>query len=368
MFDLTRHPYFKPWKNPENGIVSYLLTERIAPVQMPFYFTNPSVSPDGRYLWFYTAFPPNPQKMLGCVSLNPDDPWIRSYPQAGFGNASPMVAPDGSGVYFTCENEIVFMNTEGETKTVCALPEDYISHRPLYRLATHLSMSCDGRYFLLDGELGNLFFVGLAEIATGQVRILHEFPYCHDHGLFSPVDPKLFLLPRDWMRDRATGRYVPMEMRLWVMDVDQTVYRNLRPQVWEGHPNNTAHEWWSRDGKVCYVDYAEGIYECDPNTLETEHVWKRPICHGHCDSVRRYYCADQSPYLWGKEPVKILFYDRVRGIEKEIVGDMPPPPIKGRTYHLDPHPHFTPDDSAVVYMTTVAGTVDVAVTPVEPLK
>ena len=372
-YSLKQHPYFKLWENPSNGIGSYILEKRIAPIQQPFYFTNPSISPNGEYLWFYTAFPPNPQKMLGCVCLNPEMPWIRSYPQAGFSNASPMVAPDSSGIYFTCNESVMYMNLDGEIRTVLTLPEEYIGHRYLDRLATHLSMSCDNKYFILDGQIGNVFFVALGNISTGEVKILHEFSYCHDHAQFSPTDPKLFLLPRDWMRDPVTGRYIFMEMRLWLMDTEQTIYRNLRPDIWEGHSNNTAHEWWSMDGKVCYVDYAEGVYQCDPYTLNTEHVWKRPLCHAHCDPSGRYYCADQSPYAWSTSPVQILFYDRLTCLETEIVSALPFLPMikqsfNNRNYHLDPHPHFSPDGSAVVYMTTVMNQIDVAITPIDQLK
>ena len=53
--------------------------------------------------------------------------------------------------------------------------------------------------------------------------------------------------------------------------------------------------------------------------------------------------------------------------EKHIVSAMPPPPMSRDPYHLDPHPHFSPDDSQIIYMTTVLGNIDVAVTPVEQL-
>ena len=369
-YDLSCHPYFTAWKNPANGTVSYLLTKRVAPQQWPFYFTNPSISPDGRYLWFYAAHYPNPQKFLGCVCLDPDDPWIKAYPQAGFDMISPMVSPDSKGIYFACREKIWYMDLQGNLTRVITLPPEYIKNRHLFHLVNHLSLSCDGRYFLLDGLAGNVFFVGKGDVKTGEVTILHEFDNCHDHAQFSPVDPNRFLLARDWRRDPATGRYVFMEMRLWLMDLQQTLYRPLCPDFWEGHDGDTAHEWWCKDGKVCFVNYAKGVFKVDPDTREQEHVWKRPVCHAHCDAEGFYFCADQSPYLWKKEPVKILFYDRKHNSEKEIVSAMPPPPVDmdDRMYHLDPHPHFSPDGTAIVYMSTVSGNVDVAVTPTEQLK
>jgi hypothetical protein len=101
MHDLSRHPYFERWRDPGSGIVSYLLKERVAPIQQTFYFTNSSVSRDEDWLWFYAGFPPNRQQMLGCVSLDPDRPSIRLFPQAGFSTRSPMVAPEGDAASFS---------------------------------------------------------------------------------------------------------------------------------------------------------------------------------------------------------------------------------------------------------------------------
>ena len=36
MYDLSRHPFFKAWTDPESSVTSYILTERVAPVQFPF--------------------------------------------------------------------------------------------------------------------------------------------------------------------------------------------------------------------------------------------------------------------------------------------------------------------------------------------
>ena len=49
---------FTPVTHPESGVTIHVLTRRVAPVQQGFYFVNDSMSADGRYLWFYCAFPP----------------------------------------------------------------------------------------------------------------------------------------------------------------------------------------------------------------------------------------------------------------------------------------------------------------------
>jgi hypothetical protein len=363
MFDLSKHPFFKEYIDPRSGITSYILKERVATVQLPFYYTNSSISADGELLWFYAAFPPNPNRFLGCASLNPENAWIRYYPQSSFNGASPLITPDNSGVWFSSGNGVYFMDTQGSVKTVGIIPESYIKNRYIYWLSTHLSLSADNKYLLLDGHIGDIFFVSLVDVKTGEFTLLHEFSYVHDHALFSPANPKLFLFPRDWSRNPSSGDYMFMEKRVWVMDTDLTMYKDLRPEAWEGHGHNTAHEWWTKSGLVCYVDYEEGIYECDPLNLETKHVWRRPVCHAHCNYSSEFFCADQTPYNWHNEPVQILLYDRKNQRETPIVSAMPQPPMPREPYHLDPHPHFSSNDEFIVYMTTVNNMIDVAITP-----
>ena len=367
MHDLSKHPYFEPWQDPITGVESFVLTERAAPVQQSFYFTNSSVSADEQWLWFYAAFPPNRQRALAVVCLDPANPVIEYYPQAGFSAASPMVAPEGNAAYFCMSNGVYKLDLTGEVQTICTVPDDYIGHRQFNRIATHLTMSADSKYFLLDGDLGNLWWVGAGDIETGEVRVLREFGLHHNHAQFSPTDPDLFLIPQDWWKDKVTGQHFRMNHRLWLMNVGQTRFEPVCPKDWYDANARASHEWWSKDGMVCWNDYTKGTHECDPYTLEVTHVWKRELCHAHCSADRRYWCADESPYKWATQPVEILFYDRQTQLETAIVSAMPEPPIHRNTYHLDPHPQFSPADSWVVYTTTVRGAVDVALSPVQGL-
>lgn len=365
--NLAKHPFFERWVDPASGIESFILRERVAPIQQSFYFTNPGVSPDGKWLWFYASFPPNRQGMLGVVSLDPDKPEAKLFPQAGFTGASPMITPESDGAYFCMANHVYRVGIDGSTRVMCTLPEEYIGKRNYSQIATHLTMSADRKYFLLDGDLGNFWWVGIGDIRTGEVTILKEFGNCHNHALFSPTDPKLFLIPEDWWCDKISGRYFKYDHRLWLMDIDQKRYEIVRPKDWDcGRTANASHEWWSADGMVCWNDYALGTYECDPYTLKTAHVWKRSLCHAHCSFDRRFWCADESPYRWKTKPVEILFFDRELNRDVQIVSAMPLPPVPRDMYHLvDPHPHFSPKDSWVVYTTTVRGQVDVALSSVE---
>lgn len=363
-YNLEAHPFFEPWTDPESGVTSYILTERVAPVQQTFYFTNSGVSPDEKWLWFYTAFPPGAPKTLGVVSLDPDNPMIRHFPGDTFSGASPMVAPEGDAVYFCLGLSVWRQPLEGEPKVICSLDEAWVNKRRLRRLATHLTLSADGRYFLLDGDIGDHWWVGLGDRKTGEVEILKEFARHHNHAQFSTVDPEIFLIAQDWWNDPVTGQHFPYDHRIWLMDINQTIFEPLRPRDWVGHGTAASHEWWSKDGFICWADYKEGAFECDLDDRVARKVWQGALCHVHCDPTRRYWCADESPYKWDEKPCEILFYDRERDEEVKIVSGLPRPLYPRSQYHLDPHPQFSPQGFWVAYTTSVRGMVDVALTSV----
>ena len=69
MLDLSKHPYFKPWRDPKTEALSYILTEHVAPIQFPVYFTNSSFSHNGQFLCFYAAFPPAPALFVFAIRV-----------------------------------------------------------------------------------------------------------------------------------------------------------------------------------------------------------------------------------------------------------------------------------------------------------
>ena len=364
--DLDGHPCFERWEDPESGVRSYLLRERLAPVQQSFYFTNPSLSADGRHLWLHAAFPPTPQRILGVVDL--DTGTTRLHPQSGFSAESPMVEPDGTSVLYCARDTVWRLHADGRTEPVFTVPADYVAGRELRRVATHLTRSADGRYLLLDGEVGNHWFAAIADPASGSFRVVKEFIHHHNHAQFSPVDPGLFTIAMDHFHDRVTGRRYHYDHRIWLLDIEDRAFECLTPETYCKHLTGISHEWWSGDGRVCWVGYALGAFELDLGDRKPVHVWKEPLCHAHCNANRTFWCADESPYHWHKRPCKILFFDRARDRVTPIVTAMPEPTAPRKWYHIDPHPQFSPDGEWIIYTTTVAGRTDVALCPVAQFR
>jgi len=365
-YDLSGHPHFQAWTDPESGITSYILSERVAPVQENFYFVNSGISADERWLWFYAAFPPGPTRTLGVVSLDPQQPLIRHFPAAQLTSGAPMVAPEGDAAFFAQAPSVWRQPLEGAPSIVCTVDPDWINHRQIRRLASHLTLSADGRYFLLDGDIGRHWWVGVGDRQTGEVKVLYEFARHQNHAQFSTTAPKMFLIAQDWWHDRDTGQYFPYDHRIWLMDIDQTIFEPLQPRDWYRHGTAASHEWWSKDGLICWVDYEEGAFECELNDRVACKVWQGPLCHAHCDATRRYWVADESPYKWGTKPCQLLFYDREADRRATIVSSMPLHPLRRRYgVDTDPHPSFSPQGTYIAYTTPVRGTVDVAVVPVD---
>lgn len=363
---LAAHPHFEEFIDPQSGTKSFFLKEVVAPVQQSFYYTQPSLSDDEKWLWLMTAWPPAPARALAAVSMDPGKPEVRQYPQAQFPTAMPLLSPNG-GVWFGSGVSIYRMDLEGKTESVFTLPEDFVAGRRLDRLATHLSLSADKRFFLLDGSFGSRWFVGTAELANGEFRLIREFDTHHNHALFSPLDPGLFTIAHDQFTHPLTGEFLHHTKRTFLMDISGNHYSCINPQFTCSPFHGACHEWWSKDGKICFIDYDTGAYQFDPQTDETVHVWNEPLCHAHCSSDRRFWCADESPYKWREQPCKVLLYDRETGRRTEIQSAMPM--VNGdywatrKTYHIDPHPQVSPRDSFIVYTATNCGRVTVALAP-----
>ncbi len=367
--DLARHPYFQPWVDPESGITSYLLSERVAPLQKAWYYHTPSVSDDNRWLWFYASFPPSRQWFPAAVCLDPDDPRFRTFP--GFvGGGNPVLIDGGSAAYVTSKDEIYRQPLDGQPELIFKMPGDVTQGRHLFTLVTDLSISADGKYFVLDSRIGNRWLISTVEIATGEITPLRWFHRCHHHAVFSPTDPEQILVGQGPYVDAVTGDKGNMDIRLWIMDTKRTYYEPLQEDMWFGRNSMSCHEWFTADGKIQWVDYWNGLFEVDPHAdpRKRELFWEhKDLCHGQTEKTLRYSVADENPYKRNeKAPCRVLLYDRTRGEYVPIVSSMigaPLPPGHWRAYHLDPHPHFSADGSLVVYTSTVADRVDVAVTP-----
>ncbi|MCC5830068.1 MAG: hypothetical protein JJU36_11535 [Phycisphaeraceae bacterium] len=372
--DLTRHPYFESWRDPDSGVESFILTRRAGPFQRSNYYTTPSLSRDGRWLWFTVASPPTRSWTLAACCLDADEPRMVHFPHIVPGG-NPLVLPEGDRVYVPVNESIYMQPVNGPPERVFRLPDELIANRRLDRLVTTLTMSADGRHFLLDAAIGNRWLIAVADRRTGEVTPLRWFFRNYHHAMFSPIDPDLFMIGQGPWHDPVSGEKGNIDIRMWLMDRGGTRFEPVQSDLWFNHNCESCHEWWTPDGMVNWCDYRDGVYEVDvtrpvgdrPRSL----IWPRPLIHAHCCARRRLYVGDYHPYRWSEDrPCAVWFFDRKTGRELAIASAMPMPPIEPRelrAFHLDPHPQISPDGAHAIYTTSVRGAVDVAITPLAPL-
>lgn len=367
---LDAHPHFSRWEDPESGVVNYVLTERVAPVQRGLYFATPSISPDGHWLWFAAVFPPSRRSLMAVVSLDPSHPEIRMFPQAAV-TGNPLVSRTNGGIYLPIDDAIYLMDTEGGMERVFRMPEDILEKRRLFRLVTDLTLSCDGKHLLLDSVIGDKTLISVVELATGELTPVRWLDRDLHHSQFSLHDPALLMLGESPFMDPITGVKTPIDRRMWLMNVSGDLCEPLFDDLHFGQNCWTCHEWWTPDGHVQWCDYEVGIYEADLATRERRLIWPHPMIHGQLDPTGRFICGDHDPYKWSDtEPCGVFLYDRDRQKDIALASGMPWLTGGGedsdtRVLHLDPHPHFSPDSKYVVYTGTMLGHTNVVLASVE---
>ncbi|MDQ3657679.1 MAG: oligogalacturonate lyase family protein [Chloroflexota bacterium] len=361
---------FTAWTDPQSGVTSYLLDQRVAPQQLTFYFVNSGMTDDGRYIWFYAAFPPAGNERDGRTLgvFDADTGATHHFPDSQFSSGSPMVDPTTGEVYWVSGLEIWKRSPDPDAEAVLvnSIPTELMRDRRPHRIATHLTMSADRRFVNIDGQVGREWFLGAAPLDGGQVEIWQRFDRNHNHAQFSPTDPDLMLIAQDWWHDVVTGEHAYYQDRLWLIRRGE----EARPILPDDPSDRRTHEWWGADGRhVWYVDYDRGTERVDVATGERENIWPGGTCHSYCDRSGRYLVGDIGTYSWARTGCRVAFFNTETGREVDIVsvGCMPEPEGGRRRYHVDPHPRFCADDRYICYTTTIHGRADVAIVPVAEL-
>ena len=389
MFTPATSRHFTARRDPESGVLFYVLSTRIAPVQQGFYFVNSGYSDDGRYLWFYCAFPPSLSRTLAVIDFLTDA--IHHFPDTD-GGGWAVEGSTGNLWWGTAQG--IFMRSPhpgDKAIKIADLPKEAIKARA-GSAGTHLTFTPDGKEVLLDIQTGQGSLIGTLSVSTGEFRKWYRtekgVPY--NHAQLCPTNPDLCLCAHEYSYDAQAGVDVPPPLteegfypRLQLIGRDGS--REMRPPL----GNYATHEWWSADGKSIF--YCNNKGDEDQGGLlvrdrlgdsKPEAVCSIPIpggvgtWHGHCTADEKYFVADGSYFSMGRSCWRgcestVRFYNTetrklltVVTLNPVVEGWTPDNPCP---YHIDPHPRFVLNDTLITFTTTVCGRVDLAVVPVESL-
>lgn len=363
MIDLTNRHLFTAVTHPDSGVTSHVLTKRVAPVQQGFYYVNDSMSADGRYLWFYCAFPPSLFKTLGVVDLHTGE--VRHFPETQFKAESPYVDP-ATGEAFWSSGSAVWRRGAAANESaslVNQLPEEVSEGRPVRYLGTHLTRSADGKAFFIDAGIGLQYVFGALPLNGGDFDFWWRFDRCHNHAQLSPTDAGEVLFAQEIHNDPITGLTLPITNRLWTMRKGQPP----RP-ILQHDPKCVTHEWWDPDGKhVWCVDGNDTWRVCTVDGNVEKIAFPRHCWHSHTTRDGSLIVGDSNNGFFRGCASTVHFMNRNTGKVIVIAEHAERLDYAGRHYHIDPHPRFCCNDRYVIFTTTVRDQVDVAIVSVEHL-
>ncbi|MFA6294592.1 MAG: hypothetical protein WC637_22560 [Victivallales bacterium] len=351
---------FTKWGDPKSGAESYILNPGPIPFAQSFYFVNTSYTNDGRYLWFYCAFPPSEMKCLGLVDFETDS--VRFLPETQFLDASPMIDLESGEAYWISKTELWKISPLPGAKSECLnrFPDELAKNRRPHRISTHLTFSADRKFVNLDAQIGNEWFVGAFPLDGRSPEIWQKITdCCANHEQFSPTDPDLMMFANDGWNDAATGEKHDYAKRIWLIRKGS----KAEPVFKEDTPMH-GHEWWDPNGKtIWYINYGTGTERVDIKSGKRELVWPgKHVSHSHSDVDGKYIVSDVSAHNLRGE-CKVEFVDLVARKSIDIVSSMPPMHELKR-YHIHPHPQFCMKDKYICYTTTVTDRVSLALIPV----
>ena len=366
--DLSNRRLFTPVTHPESGVTIYVLTRKVAPVQEAFYFTNESISADGRYLWFYTAFPPSASaargRTLGVVDFETQE--VRHFPDTQFGEASPYLATESGEVYWNYDRYVWKRGpqADGAVELVNAVPDELIRGRQVLRAATHLTRSADGKEFFIDLGLEMQWLFGSLPIAGGDFQLWHRFDRLYNHAQFSPTNPNAVLFAEEFHSDPITGLTFPVVNRLWHIE------RGGQPRPILTEPVAVTHEWWDPDGEHVWCTYKTETWRVRVSDGAVEKIAFPHHCwHSFSSQAGNLLVCDSIASMpWKRGGASnVYFLNRDSGQKLTLASNPERADYAGRNYHIDPHPRFCLGDRYVVFTTTVLGAVDVAIVPTAAL-
>lgn len=355
-----------------------------------FYFTNKSMTDDGRFILFTAS---QDEKTSAYSSM-----WYAGRLRQMF--VIDLLSDEvrrlrvnrpGSLVLNVRTGEILYMRDRAIYRhdlrkdddseiLVCRLPDDYVPEGwQVHYLVGHLQLDASETFTFLDssfkkrdenGKWRYVFRQGALNLKTGVYEKWTETDFCINHGQINPADPTIALGAWDgcWATKKNYGKkYEGVYPRMWLFRKGKKELV-LNRMVKDG---GASHEHWAADGKSFHWCCPQGVFRHILATGEQECLVPHYAGHNDVSPDNRYvvYDAAKSPWFRGCG-WDVGFYDTVLKKNIYIQNDNPPIATKERQsiLHPDPHPQFVMKGRYIINTRNDAeGRMNLAVTPVAGL-
>ena len=374
-------PLFRRVEDLGSGVASYVLRSGlVAESQQSLYFTQKSMTDDGRFLIFNAVdneFKNHDGSPRGDKGPRPDA--IRSARVTVLDlETQAILELEGvrmSNVYLdVARDALYYLKYDSRTPAsgyvakrelkiapkkeirLCGLPNlsgEGVLAGPIHYYCTHLTISGDRRFAFLDSFVGDGFIQGLLELSTGTFIKWGETPFRLNHGQINPCRNDLALGAWEcvpWKDSKGIEHGIQFENGVYPrLQLLSSKGRRTIPAV---ETNYASHECWDVQGEGFYW-CASGVFYHD---LKSGRQMKlAPIgSHPSLSQNRQYVVVDVNLGAHYRGcPWRVYFHNRGtgKGVFVETCQEALCPDRKGQVsrLHPDPHPVFVANDRYVVY-------------------
>lgn len=396
-FDLSGCRLFRKVVNPATDIESYLLEQRLATHQQALYFTQKSMTDDGRFLVFNYFEGDDFEKHCAVADLQKETVTpLRKIARKSMQSVYYVDARENLLYRWEEEHLAIYDMASSLADPVKQVPIPLAALRKfgdnVTRLSTHLSLSPDKTQILMDTRVDDRFILGSLDLRDGSFEFWAEAHFPLDHGHFHPTDPDLAMGAWEVTYKDKNGQTHPIHLvdgvypRIWTFRRNGTM-TNVPPQI----NNYATHEIWAPDGKGIYycangddayirnkgIDnphiniHASGVHYHDLATGKQRTVVSHPAAHADIMQDGKFIVFDCMVGPWFRGcSWSVHFFNCETCVLTDIHTAMPKLNRKDEPnwMHPDPHPHFVCQDRLVVSSCNDAqGRINVSLTPVAPI-
>lgn len=370
---------FEKRVDPKSGMVGYVLRARLGFNQQTFYFTQKSMTDDGRFLLFeVTDEDRRFVKRMAMVDFETDTlSFVRGVVRKT-DNQMPYLDVEKDELWYLDGDAFWKRDLKADPQKpifVCKVPEELTAHGRIDRMFTHLTLNRAGTKAFFDVRYADdLMVQGTMDFTTGRFEKWAEARgICINHASINPVDDTLGLCAQEVSFTDCHGvRHDIRNNEDGVYPRLQLCRPGLREMVEPALCNGATHETWAEDGKgfiycSCGVNY---------HSLATDTQYRLTslyAAHSTMTANNRYLVFDRQTEeeKWFRGcSWNVIFWNLETGKYVYVYYGSPALNDKdeGNPLHPDPHPHFCCRDRYIVCtLNDAERRMNVFVVPVEPL-